>query len=44
MTTITRSPRWQAAAAALLVVLGALPASAAEPACPAGEITLSASL
>jgi cysteine-rich repeat protein len=44
MTTIARSPRWQAAAAALLVVLGGLPALAVEPTCPAGEITLSTSL
>src|SRR5438093_1401886 len=35
---------WAVLAGALLVLLGVLPARATEPACPAGEITLSAHL
>src|SRR5438093_13640057 len=35
---------WAVLAGALSVLLGALPARAIEPACPAGEITLSAHL
>jgi cysteine-rich repeat protein len=44
MTRITHRSTGPVWAAALLVLLGALPARAIEPSCPAGEITLSASL